>query len=119
MKKKMQKEEVSTKKTKAKDVRIDSAKKINTKSKIKNAEEISKKKANVKPKVEKIEQQLKERKFHKYLWYLIIFSILGLILECVINFIKAKTTDTPFLVTTGPFCIFYGIGAILTILCLQ
>ena len=57
MKKKMQKEEVSTKKTKAKDVRIDSAKKINTKSKIKNAEEISKKKANVKPKVEKIEQQ--------------------------------------------------------------
>ena len=76
-------------------------------------------KANVKPKVEKIEQQLKERKFHKYLWYLIIFSILGLILECVINFIKAKTTDTPFLVTTGPFCIFYGIGAILTILCLQ
>ena len=90
MKKKMQKEEVSTKKTKAKDVRIDSAKKINTKSKIKNAEEISKKKANVKPKVEKIEQQLKERKFHKYLWYLIIFSILGLILECVINFISVK-----------------------------
>ena len=39
--------------------------------------------------------------------------------DCVINFIKAKTTDTPFLVTTGPFCIFYGIGAILTILCLQ
>ena len=34
MKKKMQKEEVSTKKTKAKDVRIDSAKKINTKSKM-------------------------------------------------------------------------------------
>ena len=119
MKKEMQKEEVSTKKTKAKDVRIDLAKKINTKSKIKNAEETSKKKANVKPKVEQIEQSKKERKFHKYLWYLIIFSILGLILECVINFIKAKTTDTPFLVTTGPFCIFYGIGAILTILCLQ
>ena len=84
-----------------------------------NAEETSKKKTKVKPKVEKIEQPQKERKFHKYLWYLIIFSILGLILECVINFIKAKTTDTPFLVTTGPFCIFYGIGAILTILCLQ
>ena len=113
MKKGMQKEEVSTKKPKAKDVRIDSAKKINTKSKMENAEETSKKKTKVKPKVEKIEQP------HKYLWYLIIFSILGLILECVINFIKAKTTDTPFLVTTGPFCIFYGIGAILTILCLQ
>ena len=119
MKKKMQKEEVSTKKPKAKDVRIDSAKKINTKPKMENAEETSKKKTKVKPKVEKIEQPQKERKFHKYLWYLIIFSILGLILECVINFIKAKTTDTPFLVTTGPFCIFYGIGAILTILCLQ
>ena len=119
MKKEMQKEEVSTKKPKAKDVRIDSAKKINTKSKMENAEETSKKKTNVKPKVEKIEQPQKQRKFHKYLWYLIIFSILGLILECVINFIKAKTTDTPFLVTTGPFCIFYGIGAILTILCLQ
>ena len=119
MKKKMQKEEGSTKKPKAKDVRIDSAKKINTKSKMENAEETSKKKTKVKPKVEKIEQPQKERKFHKYLWYLIIFSILGLILECVINFIKAKTTDTPFLVTTGPFCIFYGIGAILTILCLQ
>ena len=37
MKKEMQKEEVSTKKTKAKDVRIDSAKKINTKSKMENA----------------------------------------------------------------------------------
>lgn len=119
MKKEKQKEEVSTKKPKAKDVRIDSAKKINTKSKMENAEETSKKKTNVKPKVEKIEQPQKERKFHKYLWYLIIFSILGLILECVINFIKAKTTDTPFLATTGPFCIFYGIGAILTILCLQ
>ena len=34
MKKEMQKEEVSTKKPKAKDVRIDSAKKINTKSKM-------------------------------------------------------------------------------------
>ena len=119
MKKEMQKEEVSTKKPKAKDVRIDSTKKINTKSKMENAEETSKKKTKVKSKVEKIEQPQKERKFHKYLWYLIIFSILGLILECVINFIKAKTTDTPFLVTTGPFCIFYGIGAILTILCLQ
>lgn len=96
MKKKMQKEEVSTKKPKAKDVRIDSAKKINTKPKMENAEETSKKKTKVKPKVEKIEQPQKERKFHKYLWYLIIFSILGLILECVINFIKAKTTDTPF-----------------------
>ena len=117
MKKKMQKEEGSTKKPKAKDVRIDSAKKINIKSKMENAEETSKKKTKVKPKVETIEQPQKERKFHKYLWYLIIFSILGLILECVINFIKAKTTDTPFLVTTGPFCIFYG--AILTILCLQ
>ena len=84
----MQKEEVSRKKPKAKDVRIDSAKKINTKSKMENAEETSKKKTKVKPKVEKIEQPQKERKFHKYLWYLIIFSILGLILECVINFIK-------------------------------
>ena len=37
MKKGMQKEEVSTKKPKAKDVRIDSAKKINTKSKMENA----------------------------------------------------------------------------------
>ena len=41
MKKEMQKEEVSTKKPKAKDVRIDSAKKINTKSKMENAEETS------------------------------------------------------------------------------
>ena len=47
MKKEMQKEEVSTKKTKAKDVRIDSAKKINTKSKMENAEETSKKKTNI------------------------------------------------------------------------
>ena len=88
----MQKEEVSTKKTKAKDVRIDSAKKINTKSKIKNAEEISKKKANVKPKVEKIEQQLKERKFHKYLWYLIIFS-------------TVRASDTPAILILRDICI--------------
>lgn len=53
MKKEMQKEEVSRKKPKAKDVRIDSAKKINTKSKMENAEETSKKKTKVKPKVEK------------------------------------------------------------------
>ena len=39
---------------------------------MKNAEETSKKKTKVKPKVEKIEQPQKERKFHKYLWYLII-----------------------------------------------
>ena len=85
----------------------------------KQKEESVNKKTNVKPKIEENKSIKKERKFHKYLWYLIIFSILGLILECIINFIKAQTTDTEFCITTGPFCIFYGIGAILTIICLN
>lgn len=85
----------------------------------KQKEEVLQNKSNAKQKVEKNKTVQKERKFHKYLWYFIIFSVLGLILECIINFIKARTTDTPFCVTTGPFCWFYGIGAILTIIFLN
>lgn len=68
-----------------------------------------------KPKEEKIKENIKENNnFHKYLWYVIIFSLLGLVAEALYGFVITKKG---FIL--GPLCVIYGITATINILILN
>lgn len=58
-------------------------------------------------------------KYHKYLWYLIIFSIIGLFLEVIACLIMEKVFNKVPGLILGPLCIIYGLGAIIVIICLD
>lgn len=64
-----------------------------------------------KPKKEEIKEN---NNFHKYLWYVITFSLLGLIAEVLYGFVITKKG---FIL--GPLCILYGIIATTNILILN
>lgn len=112
---KINKEEIKEKKSrmpkevKGKDRKNKKQSKENKPS-IKNKEKIEKSKASI---------ENKESKYHKYLWYLIIFSILGLLLETIFCLLGEKIFGTGAGLVLGPLCIIYGIGAIITIICLK
>lgn len=53
--------------------------------------------------------------FHNYLWYLIIFSILGLILETIFCFITTGNIESRKGLILGPLCPIYGCGAVILI----
>lgn len=61
----------------------------------------------------------RENKFHKYLWYLIIFSLIGLLIEIIYCLISAKISNEFPTLILGPLCVIYGIGTIITIICLN
>lgn len=64
---------------------------------------------------EKVKENIKENNnFHKYLWYIIIFSLLGLIAEILYGFVITKKG---FIL--GPLCIIYGIISTINILVLN
>lgn len=68
-----------------------------------------------KPKKEEIRENIKKNNnFHKYLWYVVIFSVLGLIAEVLYGFVITKKG---FIL--GPLCILYGIIATINILILN
>lgn len=53
--------------------------------------------------------------YHNYLWYMIIFSILGLIIEAIFSAIvsgKLERVNGPIL---GPLCVIYGLAAVIII----
>ena len=50
--------------------------------------------------------------FHNYLWYLIIFSILGLIIETIFCFITTGNLESRKGLILGPLCPIYGVGAV-------
>lgn len=67
------------------------------------------------PKEKQIKENIKENNnFHKYLWNVIIYSILGLIAEILYGFVITKKG---FIL--GPLCIIYGIIATISILILN
>lgn len=61
----------------------------------------------------------KENIYHKYLCYLIIFSIIGLFLETIFCLVAEKLFNREAGLILGPLCIVYGIGTIITIICLN
>lgn len=70
-------------------------------------------------KEKKINTDNKESIYHKYLWYLIIFSVIGLLIETIVCFTEKQISNSVFGLVLGPLCIVYGIGAIITIICLE
>ena len=57
--------------------------------------------------------------FHNYLWYLIIFSILGLIIETIFCFITTGNLESRKGLILGPLCPIYGVGAVIIIFLLN
>lgn len=53
----------------------------------------------------------KEFDFHKIIWYMILFSILGLLIETIYGFVSTGILESRKGLILGPFCPIYGIGA--------
>ena len=53
----------------------------------------------------------KEFTFHNIIWYMILFSILGLLIETIYGFVSTGVLESRKGLILGPFCPVYGIGA--------
>ena len=70
-------------------------------------------------KVEKDEQKAKNTvDYSMIIWYFLIFSILGLILETVYGYVTMQKWESRKGLILGPFCPIYGVGAVIFILLL-
>ena len=49
--------------------------------------------------------------FHNIIWYMILFSILGLLIETIYGYISTGVLESRKGLILGPFCPIYGIGA--------
>ena len=56
---------------------------------------------------------------HQIIWYLLIFSVIGLIIETLFCFITTGVWESRKGLIYGPFCPVYGIGATLLIIILN
>ena len=54
--------------------------------------------------------------FKQILWYFIIFSIIGLIIETIFCYITTGVLESRKGLIWGPFCPVYGVGAVILIL---
>ncbi len=57
--------------------------------------------------------------FKQILWYFIIFSIIGLIIETIFCYITTGVLESRKGLIWGPFCPVYGVGAVILILLLH
>lgn len=69
--------------------------------------------------IENIKPDKKKNKFHSYLWYLVIFSIMGLLIETLFCFITTGNIESRKGLILGPLCPVYGCGAVILILFLD
>ena len=58
-------------------------------------------------------------KLHYLLWYFIIFSVIGLIIETLYGFATMGIIESRKGLIYGPFCPIYGVGGALLILVLD
>lgn len=56
---------------------------------------------------------------HQIIWYLIIFSIIGLIIETVFCYVTTGVIESRKGLIWGPFCPVYGVGATILIILLE
>lgn len=63
----------------------------------------------------KKETENKKYTFHHYLWYMIIFSLIGVIIETIFGYVTTGTIESRKGLILGPLCPVYGCGAILII----
>lgn len=65
------------------------------------------------------EKDLKKDMFHSYIWYMIIFSIIGLLIETLFCFITTGNIESRKGLILGPLCPIYGFGAVILIIFLN
>lgn len=63
----------------------------------------------------KKETENKKYTFHHYLWYMIIFSLIGVIIETIFGYVTTGAIESRKGLILGPLCPVYGCGAILII----
>ncbi len=66
-----------------------------------------------------MEKQKEKISFKQILWYFIIFSIVGLIIETIFCYVTTGVIESRKGLIWGPFCPVYGVGATLLILLLN
>ena len=64
-------------------------------------------------------QKNKKITIHNIIWYILIFSVLGLLIETIYGYITTGIIESRKGLILGPFCPIYGIGAEVIILCLD
>lgn len=57
--------------------------------------------------------------FHQLLWYFVIFSIIGLLIETIFCYITSGIIESRKGLLWGPFCPVYGVGAAILIILLN
>ncbi|MGN1326749.1 MAG: putative ABC transporter permease [Clostridia bacterium] len=63
----------------------------------------------------KNETENKKHTFHHYLWYMIIFSLIGVLIETIFGYITTGKLESRKGLILGPLCPVYGCGAVLII----
>lgn len=75
---------------------------------------------NIKNEMEKnVEKEQAKISINQIIWYLIIFSIFGLIIETVFCYITTGVLESRKGLIWGPFCPVYGVGATILIILLD
>lgn len=64
-------------------------------------------------------EQYKKITFHHLLWYFVIFSVIGLIVETLYGAITNNVLESRKGFIWGPLCPVYGAGAVILIICLN
>ncbi|MCI8352722.1 MAG: putative ABC transporter permease [Clostridia bacterium] len=66
-----------------------------------------------------MENKTREILVHKIIWYIIIFSIIGLIIETIFCYLTTGIIESRKGLIWGPFCPVYGVGATILIILLE
>lgn len=75
---------------------------------------------NIKNEMEKnVEKEVQKITINQIIWYLIIFSILGLLIETIFCYITTGVLESRKGLIWGPFCPVYGVGATILIILLN
>lgn len=61
----------------------------------------------------------KDNLIHQVVWYMLIFSIIGLIIETIYGYVTTGILESRKGLILGPFCPIYGLGAVIIILMLN
>lgn len=62
---------------------------------------------------------MKKQTVHQIVWYMLIFSILGLIVETIYGYATTGILESRKGLILGPFCPIYGVGAVIILLLLD
>lgn len=61
----------------------------------------------------------KDVTIHRIIWYILIFSVVGLIIETIYGYITTGVLESRKGLILGPFCPIYGVGAALLLFLLD